>query len=74
MYIKFLFLFALLLTVVAASRSVKFSVVAFGKTVSVKIDGKLYTLKKYSSYAPVYQSTLSVSDSSFSYVFFFFLF
>jgi len=66
MLAKLLFLIALLLTVVS-SRDVKFSVVAFGKSVSVKIDGKSYTLKKYSEYAPVYQSTISVGSSDVSY-------
>jgi len=64
---KLLLLIALLLTVVA-SRDVKFSVVAFGKSVSVNIDGKSYSLKKYSDYAPVYQSTISVSSSNVSYI------
>ncbi|ORX84956.1 hypothetical protein BCR32DRAFT_230104 [Anaeromyces robustus] len=66
MLLRYLFLFALLVTI-AASRSVKFSVVAFGKSVSVKIGSQSYSLKKYSSYAPVYQGTITVGNADVSY-------
>ncbi|ORX55398.1 hypothetical protein BCR36DRAFT_410326 [Piromyces finnis] len=63
---NFLSIFSLLITIVA-SRNVKFSVVAFGSSVSVKINEKYYTLEKYSSYAPVYQSVISIDDTNVSY-------
>ncbi|KAG4093938.1 hypothetical protein H8356DRAFT_1293817 [Neocallimastix lanati (nom. inval.)] len=66
MSVKILILIGLLFTVVT-SRSVKFSVVAFGKSVSVDVAGTKYSLKKYSTYAPVYQATISVKDEEVNY-------
>jgi len=66
MSVKILILIGLLFTVVT-SRSVKFSVVAFGKSVSVDVAGTKYSLKKYSTYAPVYQATISVKDEEVKY-------
>jgi len=63
MYNNILLLFAFI--ALAAARSVKFSLIALNATnVKVKIGSTSYTLRKYSTYAPVYQATLTVSDSA----------
>ncbi|ORX55397.1 hypothetical protein BCR36DRAFT_347197 [Piromyces finnis] len=55
----------------AAARSVKFSLIALNaQNVSVKIGSKSYNLKRYSTYAPVYQATLTVSDSELTYTYY----
>ncbi|OUM69636.1 hypothetical protein PIROE2DRAFT_27628, partial [Piromyces sp. E2] len=57
--------------VLAAARNVKFSLIAINaKNVKVKIGTNYYSLTKYSKYAPVYQTTLTVSDSALTYTYY----
>jgi len=49
------------------ARNVKFSVVSFGSSVEVQIGSEKYPLTKLNNHVPLYQSTISVNDSSISY-------
>jgi len=70
MYKNILLIFAFL--ALAAARSVKFSLIAINVTdkVTVKIGSKSYALTKLNKHAPVYQATITVSDSQLTYTYY----
>jgi len=63
---KFLLFIALNIALIYA-RNVKFSVIAFGSTVKVKIGSNVYDMKRVDKYTPVYRYTASLSNSKYSY-------
>jgi len=71
MYKNILLIFAFL--ALAAARSVKFyTIIAINVTdkVTVKIGSKSYALTKLNKHAPVYQATITVSDSQLTYTYY----
>jgi len=68
MLFKFLLFIALNIALIYA-RTVKFSVIAFGKKVEVKIGSTKYTMTKINKYDPVFQYSASLSSSaSYKYI------
>jgi len=60
-------LFIALNVVLIYARNVKFSVIAFGSSVSVKIGSEIYIMKKINKYTPVYTYTASLTDGTQRY-------
>lgn len=63
---KFLIFIAINIALIYA-RSVKFSVIAFGSSVEVKIGSNTYIMTKVDKYTPVFRYNASLTSSDYSY-------